>query len=292
MALKRPQYAKFIILILLLASIYLFLYQTPSNESFTNYYNNNQRLPISVGILTHFAPKTLKYTLENYRDTGFINIVDDIFVVIQKSDRQMEECKVCDELKIRYISMPDNGKMASGFKSIYENARNEIVLFLENDFIINTPKQNIEDFLLNSLHFLLEKNYDVVRGRSRINAGEPNYAVQHFKNIPPEKFINASHLSESIYWDEHPEKTYPSKISRIDPIRGNDMWYISSAKSCNYTNNPYLCKRSFFKNEIYPHLFFGENIEDRLTDIWSKKDYKCVFGPGLFTHNRTYDGHS
>jgi hypothetical protein len=84
-------------------------------------------------------------------------------------------------------------------------------------------------------------------------------------------------------------------------------WYIglginypasgTSSHGCQFamprnTNNPYLCKRSFFKNEIYPHLFFGENIEDRLMTIWSKKDYKCVFGPGLFTHNRAYDGHS
>ena len=87
-------------------------------------------------------------------------------------------------------------------------------------------------------------------------------------------------------------KNYPSKISKIYHIRGSGIWYTSSAKSCNYTNNPYLCKRSFFKNEIYPHLFFGENIKDRLMNIWSKKDYKCVFGPGLFTHNRAYDGHS
>lgn len=189
--------------------------------------------------------------------------------------------------------MAENGNIAWGFKAIYENARNDIILFLENDFIIdtNTPKNIIEDFLANSLDFLLKNECDIVRGRSRTNPGEPNHAFRTMKNKSPATHIDSPLLSESIYWDEHPDKTYPSKISRIQPLKGNDSWYIASSKSCNYTNNPYICKRAFFKASIYPHLKFGENIEDTFSSIWTQHNYRCVFGPGLFTHYRSYDGH-
>ena len=102
---------------------------------------------ISVGILTYFAPKTLRHTLETYKITGFIDCIDDLFVIIQKSDRQEEEKRVCEDYNVRYILMAENGNIAWGFKAIYENARNDIILFLENDFIIE--KQDNHLHLLN-----------------------------------------------------------------------------------------------------------------------------------------------
>jgi len=253
----------------------------------------NNKFTISVGILTYFAPKTLRHTLEMYKITGFIDIIDDLFVIIQKSDRQEQEQRVCEEFNIRYVLMPENGNIAWGFKAIYDNARNDILLFLENDFIIdkNTPKHVIEEFLVNSLDFLLKNKCDIVRGRSRTNPGEPNHAFRTLKNKPPAILIDIPLLSESIYWNENPNKTYPSKISRIEPLKGDDSWYIASSKSCNYTNNPYICKRDFFKKSIYPHLKFGENIEDTFSSIWTQHNHRCVFGPGIFTHYRSYDGH-
>jgi len=274
-----------IIYIIELCILYILRKRT---EPFENY----SKLPISAGLLTYFAPKTLKHTLNTYKDSGFLDCIDDFFVVIQKSERQMLEKKVCEEFDVRYILLPDNGKMASGFKAIYENAKHNVLLFLENDFIIKASHNTVHNFLLNSLHFLSDKGCDIVRGRSRYQGGEPNYAYTYWKDESPSTFINHTHLSECIYWDPHPEKTYPSKISRISPVKGNDKWYKTSSKSCNYTNNPFLCKRDFFATEIAPHLVFGENIEDRLTPIWANQNYTCVFGPGLFTHDRSYDGHS
>ena len=254
-------------------------------------------LPISAGVLTYFAPKTLAYTLSTYRDSGFLRHVDDFFVVIQKSDRQEQERQVCETFKVRHILLPDNGHMASGFKAIYAAARNDVVLFLENDFIIREGSRSKEagaeteprHFLQNALHFL-QSGYDYVKARSRFHAGEPNYALNFHK--AGNSIVENTHLSESMYWDDHPEQTHPSKISALPAPYGNDTWYSASSKYCNYSNNPFFCTRSFFESEILPHLFYGENIEDRLTPIWALRNYKCVFGSGLFTHNRSYDGHT
>ena len=246
---------------------------------------------LSIGILSYYSPKTLQYTFSTYKEAGLFELSDDIFAVLQKSDRQNQEKNVCESFGVRAICLPDNGHMGSGFKAIYENAHHEHVLFLENDFVIHASPKETKEFILNCVYFLETKNMHVVRGRSRKNPGEPNYAY-YLSDRPPESLNDCQHLSESIYWLEDPELVYPTKISRIDPILGDAKWYTSLSKSCNYTNNPYACSKSFFEKAILPYTKFGCNIEGELTDIWSKQEYSCVFGPGLFTHNRMFDGHS
>lgn len=249
--------------------------------------------PISVGILTHYAPKTLRHTLESYKRSGFLDVVEDVFVVLQKSDRQIQEIEVCSSFHLRHIVMPDNGAMSSGFQAIYNHAKKDTILFLENDFSIQVSKQEVIDFLSNAMYFLHVEGCDYVRGRSRKYPGSPNIAYTEWKDLPPQTFLreHGDFLSESIYWDPTPEKTYPSQIQRVNPIVGSEPWYCSLAKHCNYTNNPFVCRRSFFQQAILPHLKFGEGIEGRLMPIWAKQNYLCVFGPGLFTHDRSYDGH-
>lgn len=274
-----------ILAILILLNIYLLLC-TPTKEGFIK-----ERIPISAGILSYFAPKTLEHTLQSYKDSGFLDAVEDVFVVLQKSDRQAQEKEVCDSFGVRCVLLETNGRMASGFRAIYEYAKMDILLPLENDFAIYMTRDQVNSFLTNALYFL-EKGYDYVKGRSRYTAGVPNYALDYWKDESPHTFVNHSHLAECIYWVKDPELVYPSKIQRIPPENGSDAWYLTTSASCNYTNNPFLCTKEFFARAILPHLVDGENIEDRLTPLWSKESYSCVSGPGLFTHDRSFDGHS
>jgi glycosyltransferase involved in cell wall biosynthesis len=241
---------------------------------------------ISVGILTYNAPKTLKRTLESY--SNLIKETDDLFVIIQYSDKQSTEQKVCESFGIRSVCLKDNGKMAWGFKAICENAKHENVLFLENDFVIKSGEKEVKSFMKNCMHFLTN-GADLVRGRSRTNPGNPNHAYINLRHFSKEKMKHNTHLSESIYWLQDPEKVY-SNISLIEPIDNDGKWYVTSSKYCNYTNNPFACKKDFFTRTILPFIQFGKNLESELTVHWSKQDYKCVFGPGLFTHDRL-DGH-
>lgn len=277
------QLTVFLIVLLILHVFLLFGFRSYS-EPFT------QRIPISAGVLTYFAPKTLKNTLETYKKSGFLDVIEDFFVIIQKSDRQILEKEVCDSFGVRCILLTTNGRMASGFRAIYEHARTDVILPLENDFVIHGSQEEVASFLTNALYFL--QRYDTVRGRSRKNAGVPNYAEDFWSKESPHTFMHHTHLCECAHWEEDPDLVYPSKIHRVPPEHGSDAWYTTDSRSCNYTNNPFLCKKVFFEQAILPHLVDGENIEDRLTPIWSSKKYTCVFGPGLFTHHRSYDGHS
>ena len=180
--------------------------------------------------------------------------------------------------------------MSSGFRAIYENSQNDIIVFLENDFVNYSTKQESIDFLNNCIDFINNKNIDLIRARSRKKSGEPNYGRDWFSKIPPNEFVNHAYLLDCLYWLDDPDLVYPSKIKRIDSLIGNDKWYLSSSKSCNWTNNAFVTSKSFFKDAILPHLSGSENIEDSFTSIWSQQDYKCLCGPGLFTHERL-DGH-
>jgi len=248
---------------------------------------------LSFGILTFNAPQTLENSLNSYKEKGLLDLSDDVFVVIQMSDRQAEEKAVCDSFGLRCILLPDNGRMAWGFKAIYENAKYDNIMFLENDFVINGARQDVIHFYKNVIYFLKIQKVDVVRGRSRKDPGFPNYAHMNLSHIDPSEFINDKHLSECIYWVKDPELIYPSKISRIRALiqNGFSSWYRSSSDSCNYTNNPYACSKTFFEQNILPHIKFGECLEDKMHYEWRHKNFKCVFGPGLFTHDRKFDGH-
>lgn len=252
---------------------------------------------ITIGILTYYAPKTLEYTLNSYVKAGLFELLEDIFVVIQKSSRQIEEEAVCKKFNVRYISLNTNGRMAGGFKAIYENANpnNKYIMFLENDFTIGVNKEKVVNFFKNAFYFLESGMADVIRARNRNNIIN-NCGYEYLRNIPPHEFVNNTHLSECIFWLDHPEILYSTKIKKVEGLipaeELDEEWYISTSKYCNYTNQPCIYLKDFYKTEVYPYLVHGENIEDRLTDIWATKNYNCIFGYGIFDHDRCFDGHN
>ena len=254
---------------------------------------------LSVGIHTWNAPITLERSLNTYKESGFLEISDDIFVVSQKSELQETEKEICDRFGIRFIALPDNGMMGSGYKAIYDNAKHEYLMLLENDWPINANRGSVSYFFVNAVEFL-RNGYDVVRARSRENPGMPNAALWWFGKSKPEDVLKMTrpanglqYLSESIFWEEHPEIAFPNHISKIEsaiPARTHgESWYTTTSKNCNHTNQPCIYKKSFFRDAILPYCVFGKTIEDQIRNAWATHEYKCVFGFGLFTHER-HDG--
>ena len=241
---------------------------------------------ISIGILTYSAPNILEKTLTSYKRSGLTDLTDDLFVVINHSSIQSDEEAVCKKFNLRYVSLQTNGLMASGFRAIFENAKYETILFLENDFMIGRVigKEMTASFIEQGIAFLNSGN-DIVRGRRRDNAGYPNHAHINLPSLPNEVIAEDQHLSESMYWMSDPEQVFPDKITRIQGIDPTEKWYTTSSYSCAYTNNPYMCTKEFFRRAILPHLPESGHIEDTIISSWRKSNYKCVFGPGLFTHD-------
>ena len=210
----------------------------------------------------------------------------DVFVVINFSELQLEEEKVCKDFNLRYISLQTNNFMAGGFRAIFEHARYETILFLENDFMIGREisKEATATFIAQSIAFL-KAGYDIVRGRRRDNAGYPNYAHIYLPSLPNKIMADHEHLSETIYWMTDPEQAFPERIKRIRGITPDEKWYAASSYSCAYTNNPYMCTKEFYRMAILPHLPTVGHIENSIIPHWRRGNHTCVFGQGLFTHN-------
>ena len=102
---------------------------------------------ISVGILSYNSPLTLKNTLMSYKHYGLLEYSDDVFCVLQPSSKINEEMSICDIFGIRYYLQESNDMMLGGMKRVFKEAKNEFVLWTENDFRIHTVKKKVKKII-------------------------------------------------------------------------------------------------------------------------------------------------
>ena len=77
------------------------------NVKYDNFQNQEKAniIDISLGILSYNAPDTLEQTLSTYKNSSLLDISNDVFVILQKSDKQDKEAQVCEKYNIRYIKL-------------------------------------------------------------------------------------------------------------------------------------------------------------------------------------------
>ena len=59
---------------------------------------------LSIGILTHNSPITLENSFKSYKLSGLFDFTDDIFCLIQPSEKSEDEILICNNYSIRYIN--------------------------------------------------------------------------------------------------------------------------------------------------------------------------------------------
>jgi hypothetical protein len=239
---------------------------------------------LSIGLVSYNAPKTLQNTLATYKESGLLKYSDDIFCVVQFSGKQLEEIDICHLFGIKYYILTENVGISGGLLYIYKLAKYEHVLFLENDFI----NLNNEVYTKKQLDFVMKNkdDYDYFKLRSRKNSGDPNYSVMCISPGEELEWKNIIYLADCIYWIENPDEKFGEYIKKISD---DPKYYCCSSNYCNYSNNPFICSKDFFKNNILPFVTFNRTLELEIQTNWENKNYKCCFGDGIFTHVR-FDG--
>lgn len=238
---------------------------------------------LSIGILTHNAPNTLHHTLQSYQNNGLLDLTDDILVWIQQSNNAVNEKNVCNSFNIKSNISDVNGRHGTGFKGLVDNAKYEHIILLENDFLLVEARNKTQQILESAMDLISNKDIDCVKLRSRHNPGDPNWGITiRGRELQPE-FGSISHLSESIYWDNNPEITYSHYIQKL---QDTPLWYTSSSRYCNFTNNPCMYSKDFYKYHIYQFCTYNVDVETMATPWWFTQDFKCAFGEGLFKHAR------
>lgn len=238
---------------------------------------------ISIGILTHRAPITLKNTLLSYKYYKILDFTDDVFCIIQPSEKQDDEINICKDFNIRYVLEKENGWMAWGIKRVFEEAKYDVVLFTENDF---RAMCDGSDILIHSIKWIQEEIVDMIRIRNLKNPGHP-IVINSYKGRELENEQTKTQIHYSAHYLEEPEKVFPEYINKYSD---DPRLLIMNSKNCGYTNNCFITSKRFYTKALLPYIQFGTHFEPQIDQHWSKADYKIGITDGFLTHIRM-DGH-
>jgi len=236
------------------------------------------KLPLSICILSWKSAANLKNTLRSYKKYGLLDMVDDITILFQEV--QDDDKKTAEKYKIKYIGLKENVGIGKGMKMLAENASTQNILFLEHDWEL-IEKQNTLLFQLKAGLELLNNGFDVVRYRSRKKPGHPLISIRH-KGQELEYYddwheCTSPHLLESLHWLD-PAVEFPDKIQK------QGTFFVTTSRWANWTNNPYLVRKSFLLEKILPFAGESVSLERNIASWWVKQDFKIAQGEGLFTH--------
>lgn len=239
---------------------------------------------ISIGILSYNSPITLKNTLLSYKHYGLLDLSDDIFCVIQPSDKVTQEISVCDEFRVKYYVETNNEMMLGGMKRVFKESKYEFVLWTENDFRIHTSKDKVYEIINYSIKLIKDETVDLVRIRSLKLPGHPITTKHKYNN----EMNELSKLDYACYYTESPEIKFSEFIKKHSD---KPRILIMDSKYCSYTNNCFITTKKFFNNVILKHSQGNPHIEPDIDKVWSELNMKIGISDGFLTHVRL-DGHT
>jgi hypothetical protein len=235
------------------------------------------KLNLSIGILTWNAHNTLRNTLESYKKSGLLDMVNDVCIFAQEGKEL--DYKIASDYGTDIILSPTNIGIGKGLTTLAQAAESDNILLLENDWVILPEYFSIVYSELVKGIDMVEKNKaDVVKFRSRRDPGDPLYTLQ-FANC---EMKSPKHLFECVHWRESPDQDFPEYISK-DPETG---LYYAKSKYANQTNNPCIYNKEFYIKNISPFSGEGVQLEEKIFDWWADQDFTVAHGEGLFTHYR------
>jgi hypothetical protein len=235
------------------------------------------KLNLSVGILTWDAHSTLQNTMESYKRSGLLDMVNDVCIFAQEGKEA--DYKIASDYGTDIIMSPTNVGIGSGLTTLAYAAETDNILLLENDWVIPSDYfLKVYEELKKGLGMLESNKADVVKYRSRYLPGDPLYTLQ-FAN---REMDSPKHLFECIHWRQNPEQDFPEYISK-DEKTG---LYYAKAKYANQTNNPCIYKKDFYIKNIAPFSGQGNDLEGKIDGWWQEQDFTVAHGEGLFTHHR------
>ena len=268
------------------------------------------KLPISVGILSFKAYKTIENTLQQYSDMNFFSIFQEAKVFFQTFCEKDKE--IAEKFNIDYEKREDNIGIQGGVEWIIKTLKSDYVLFLENDFHLLYDLNKTFTILEKSLKLIQSGKIDMMRLRSRFIVGEQFEDVRKYtRYFKPQKihpnFIDFEKIHRTIPFLKYlrPLKAkrmsvrslfieqYPENI--CNQIKREDDYFTVDSSVLNWTNAPTLISRELFlklidyanKHPSSRTVYGFQDLEKPLNcRWWRKQHFKIGVGDGILTHNR------
>lgn len=226
---------------------------------------------MSIAMLSWGYHETLIRTLDSYREFGLDELFEEKVIFFQEYSKRDKE--IAKEYGYDSFGSPENIGIAEAYKLLAAAISGDYFLFLENDWkLLEDPASAI----LDGFGLLQLGMADIVRYRHRWFPGNPLWTRQ----FEGHEYDKASHLLDAIHWSdmEHFPEVYPLRIN-------DNLWYQTTAKNANWTNNPHMAHIDFIRDNIVPRLG-DRDIEKDIQSWWHTQDFKVAQGQGLFTHER------
>jgi hypothetical protein len=180
-----------------------------------------------------------------------------------------------------------------------------MVLFLEKDFQLVEPFPCLVEQLLGGAGLINNGAAQVVRFRSRDNAGRPNWAQLMFMGHeidaiggrPSYNKARQPNLACNVYYwlpDETLLKEPWNDVFWVCDVNQRPTFLCSLAFDCNWTNNPFLVKRDWWLSEYTNKRFKINQRINPYQDLeswmnwepkaWNKEGWVVAQSYGLFKH--------
>jgi hypothetical protein len=189
-----------------------------------------------------------------------------------------EDIVVAEEYGIPYIiGIRENIGIGKAFNRLFEEAKYDKVMILENDWVLIEDKATTERVIKETIA-ALDGIIHFARLRHVKNPGDPLYTRQ----FAGREMDSPEHLLDSIHWLEDDLKyEYPDKIGEVNGFLFTDSEFG------NHTNNPFMCTKEFYKTHIQPYTGEGLELEGKIREYWQKAHHVVAHNKtGLFTHFR------
>lgn len=246
---------------------------------------------ICGAILSWKSGQTLINTLSSYRDNGLLDVLDETVILFQEiSDQDIE---IANHFGIRYIGLQNNIGIGKGFLTLAKYCKSKFIIPLEHDWLAVEPKYIIEQRLKDSAKLLsagLEVR--VVRLRHRYNFGHPNFSLRYeqcnWDYYDKETRGRSSHLLDSIYSRENPDKDFPQIYKTSETYQKalgiTEPYYYTTANHSAFSNNPSMYNREWYISMIKNHTGEAHYFEGKMLPIWNKYRFLVAQSTGLFKH--------
>jgi len=232
---------------------------------------------------------SLRNSLRSWKTNGLISYANEFVVYVQELN--WEKKREIEEFEgVKVMGTPNNTNIAYALDQLIKATTSDFVLFLEKDWMLIEPFAKVKEQLETGIRLVNEGKADLVKYRSRYDGGHPNYAQAFYQGKEDDVWKSQPNLLCNFYhWIDDPDWRFPDKF-----VRCNDhpVFFCIDSYYCNWTNNPILFKRSWWKKNFSQlalslpknHKHNWEGMMNNAQDVWNNRGFVVGEGNGLFKH--------
>jgi hypothetical protein len=278
----------------------------------------SNKVPVSVGILSYKAPRTISATLDDYEKNKFLDLFPEVKLFFQCVSP--EDIQTAEKHNVEWCGRADNIGIQNGMRWVVENLNSEYILYLENDCPLVVDTATAEFEIRRAVKHLASGQIDVMRLRSRFTPGEQfadvrKYTTVHTPSEIDDRFVPTDEvqisprpewqrflkrvfypsygvrmMGRSLYIEKSPEELFSKYIWKT-----NDGMYIVDSKVINWTNQSILTTKRFFLQMLdyadqHPRSRMVNGFQDMEKPLncrwWRRQHFKIGVSDGVFTHRR------